>query len=415
MSARQPLLIVAPLLASLACGGSPRGPSAASAVLRATDAATCEVAGLTTAQVQLLAGAATVLVRTEQGTGSGFLIGSGDDQLVVSNYHVVASGSQHVAELTLADGTQRRAELEVVKVSREQDLALLRPLGVLGSAGLPVRTETPAVGASVAVLGYPGVAGSAPVLTLEPGTVTASSRQLGATDFIQTNANINPGNSGGPLVDSCGRVLGVVTGRHTSTERLGLAIPARVVNDLLAEYRKPAPAPEKAAESQLQRLLTEVKFRRSDKASQFFAREYVDKRAREELLQVNDRGQAKLLELAASQRKKGRDFAKLPEPERSKLVLAKLTANEVYAVGLVTRVAKKELGPYEAAQAWLGFGAADLFGPLDDVWLENVSLTKAGCMDAYATVADAGQTRRYVVHLHHQNGEWLVNDLKQTR
>jgi S1-C subfamily serine protease len=414
MSARHLLCTIAPLAAALACSNYP-GARAPAATAPSAEAASCGASGLTPAQLQLLAGAATVLVRTEQGSGSGFLVESGGEQLVVSNYHVVATGSQHVAEVVLRDGTQRRAPLEVVKVSRDQDLALLRPLGALSSLRLPLLAETPVIGTSVAALGYPGVAGSAPVLTLEPGTVTASSRQLGSNAFIQTNANVNPGNSGGPLVDSCGRVLGVVSGRHTSTERLGLAIPASAVNDLLLEYRKPQPQPERAAESQLQRFFTEVKFRRSDKASEFFAREYVDKQARGELLKVGERGRTKLEELMSGLRKKGRDFAKLPEAERNKLVLAKLSSNEVYALGLVTRVANKEVGAYEAAQAWLGFGAADLFGRVDDVWLENVSLTKSGCVDAYATVADAGETRRYVVHLHHQNGEWLVNDVKQTR
>jgi serine protease Do len=78
------------------------------------------------------------------------------------------------------------------------------------------------VGEGVAALSYPGVAGSAFVRTFEPGTVTAVQRHLGSVDFIQTNANINPGNSGGPLVDSCGKVVGVAAARHRSTERLGL-------------------------------------------------------------------------------------------------------------------------------------------------------------------------------------------------
>jgi S1-C subfamily serine protease len=416
MSACHLPFVFALLLATLACRGYPAARARdAAAPPASAESSSCEASGLTTAQLQRLAGAATVLVRTERGSGSGFLVESGQEQLVVSNYHVVAAGTRHVAEVVLRDGAQRSAPLEVVKVSREQDLALLRPLGALGGRRLPLLVETPAIGTSVAALGYPGVAGSAPVLTLEPGTVTASTRLLGSHAFIQTNANINPGNSGGPLVDSCGRVLGVVTGRHASTERLGLAIPASAVSDLLAEYKKPQPKPERAAESQLQRFFTEVKFRRSDKASQFFAREYVDKRAREELVSVGERASAKMGQLTSGLRKKGRDLSKLPEAEQNKLILAKLTSNEAYALGLLSRVGRKQLGEYEAAQAWLAFGAADSFGALDDVWVEKVSLTQSGCVDAYATVADGGQTRRYVVHLHHQNGEWLVEDLKQTR
>jgi S1-C subfamily serine protease len=414
MLARHRLLILFPLLTTVACAGYPGSRSAAGPA-PSSSAAECGSAQLRPEELQLRASGATVLVRTEQGTGSGFIVQQGDEQLVISNYHVVASGTQHAAEVTLPDGSQRRAVLEVVKVSRDNDLALLKPLSELSPYRLPLRAETPGIGTNVAVLGYPGVAGSTPVLTLEPGTVTASSRQLGRTDFIQTNANINPGNSGGPLVDSCGRVLGVVTGRHLSTERLGLAIPSRAVSDLLSEYQKPQPAPEKVAEAQLHRFFTEVKFRRSDKAAQFFTREYVDQRAREDLVQVSARGQKKLDELDASLRKKGRELGKLPEAERSRLILAKLAPSEVFALGLVSRVGKKELQPYEAAQRWLQFGSAELFGALDDAWVESVDVAKSGCIDAYATVSDAGQTRRYVVHLHHQNGEWLVNELKQAR
>lgn len=358
---------------------------------------------------------ATVMVLSNHGMGSGFVIDGEREQLIVTNYHVVASGTEHVADLTLPDGSQRRASVEVVKVSRERDLALLRPVGNLGTSALALRTQTPSIGSSVAAIGYPGVSGSKPVLTFEPGTVTSSSRQLGRVDFIQTNANINPGNSGGPLVDSCGQVVGVVAGRHTSTERLGLVIPAQAVTDLVAEYRKPAPPPERAAEAQVQRFLTEVKFRRSDNASQYFAREYVEKVATQDLARVGTLGQTKLEELAAGARKKGRDFAKLPEAEKERQIRGKLSASEMYAFGLLTQVSSKKVGSYEAAQAWLGFGSADLFGPVEDVWLEKVSLTNGGCVDAYATVSSAGEIRRFVVHMHHQNGEWLVADLKQVR
>jgi len=107
------------------------------------------------------------------------------------------------------------------------------------------------------------------------------------------------------------------------------------VSDLLAEYRKPQPVPEKAAEEQLHRFLTQVKFRRSDKAAEFFAREHVDARAREELQQAALRGQKRLEELDAAWRRKGRDFSKLPATERVRLISAKLAPNEVFAVGLV--------------------------------------------------------------------------------
>lgn len=404
--------LLCPLLGVACFRPSQSTPKTATAAVAAP---ACSAGPFDASSVERHAAPATVMVLSNHGMGSGFVINGEREQLIVTNYHVVASGTEHVADLTLPDGSQRRASVEVVKVSRERDLALLRPIGNLGTSALALSAQTPSIGSNVAAIGYPGVTGSKPVLTFEPGTVTSSSRQLGRVDFIQTNANINPGNSGGPLVDSCGRVVGVVVGRHASTERLGLVIPAQAVTDLVAEYRKPAPPPQQAAEAQVQRFFTEVRFRRSDNASQYFAREYVEKVATQDLARVGALGQSKLEELAVGARKKGRDFSKLPEAEKERQIRAKLSASEMYAFGLVSQVGTKKLGSYEAAQAWLGFGSADMFGAMDDVWLENVNLTKSGCVDAYATVSSAGQVRRFVVHMHHQNGEWLIADLKQVR
>jgi S1-C subfamily serine protease len=205
----------------------------------APTAATSCTGSFNASLIEKQAGPATLLIATNAGTGSGFVIRDGQEQLVVSNYHVVAAGVGHVAVQALADGGQRRIPLEVVQVSRERDLALLRPSAKLSDQSLPLSAKAPDIGASVAAVGYPGVAGSNLALTFEPGTVTATERQLNAMSFIQTNANINPGNSGGPLVDGCGQVVGVVTALHNTTQRVGLVIPAQAVNELLAQYHQP--------------------------------------------------------------------------------------------------------------------------------------------------------------------------------
>ena len=63
-------------------------------------------------------------------------------------------------------------------------------------------------------------------------------------DLIQTDAAINPGNSGGPVIDLSGRLVGIssakmaFTPQGVPTQGLGFAIPAEVVRDSVAQFKK---------------------------------------------------------------------------------------------------------------------------------------------------------------------------------
>jgi S1-C subfamily serine protease len=56
-----------------------------------------------------------------------------------------------------------------------------------------------------------GDAAAAPELTAQSGAVTVIQTFPTGTEIIIHSADISPGNSGGPLVDTCGRVVGVNT------------------------------------------------------------------------------------------------------------------------------------------------------------------------------------------------------------
>jgi serine protease Do len=158
-------------------------------------------------------------------TGSGFAVAPG---LVVTNHHVVQGASQAVEIDTFviperdAGGQSKKAS--VTQTWADADLALLSAPG-LSSPPLTIARAEPGKEAIVRALGYPGVTDEVRKLSLteilrpqEP-YVTSGSIALfssiapggGRIDTIFHTAAINPGNSGGPLIDACGRVIGVNT------------------------------------------------------------------------------------------------------------------------------------------------------------------------------------------------------------
>jgi S1-C subfamily serine protease len=167
------------------------------------------------------------------GAGSGFVY---DDVHVVTNQHVVSDGGD--AELRFADGAWRTGE--VVGTDAYTDLAVVRVASLPADATpLPVASENPSPGRSVAALGNPiGLDGS-----VTAGIVSGSNRSMGTSngfaipDVVQTDAAINPGNSGGPLVaaadDGGYEVVGV--NRAKAGDNIGFAVSPAIVSRVVPE------------------------------------------------------------------------------------------------------------------------------------------------------------------------------------
>lgn len=173
--------------------------------------------------------------------GSGVIIDP--HGLVLTNYHVIATGGDITIELT--DGA--RFSAEVVGSSPEHDLAVLR---AKTTGALPFvqmgKSHDLMIGETVIAIGNPfGLAH-----TVTTGVISALHRTLRTedrdyADFIQTDASINPGNSGGPLLSIDGGLIGVNTAIYNNAQGIGFAIPIdkakRIVADLIAygEVRRP--------------------------------------------------------------------------------------------------------------------------------------------------------------------------------
>ncbi|MCW1381425.1 serine protease [Novosphingobium sp. KCTC 2891] len=152
------------------------------------------------------------------GHGTGFAVAP---NLVVTNAHVVEALRQDDSLIAGVVPPEGRAGVQarVVAFSPGNDLALLR---IDGKGMLPAATLYPGAvqdGAEVFAVGYPGNVDLAQGLSMadlvNPQTAVKtrgyvsggrSSRQF---DTILHTAPLGSGNSGGPLLDSCGRVVGV--------------------------------------------------------------------------------------------------------------------------------------------------------------------------------------------------------------
>jgi len=192
-------------------------------------------------------------------TGSGFAVAPGK---VVTNHHVVQGVAQAAEVDTFViperdmGGVAQRAT--VIQTWSDADLTLLSA-PTLTAPAMPIAKATPGKDATVHALGYPGVTDAVRNLSLtqilSPSEtyVTQGSIALYSSiapggqriDTIFHTAAINPGNSGGPLIDACGRVIGVNTwgagaqlaadGQVTAPQGQFVATRASVLAQFLAD------------------------------------------------------------------------------------------------------------------------------------------------------------------------------------
>jgi serine protease Do len=169
----------------------------------------------------------TALVLSQAGAGTGFFVAPG---ILVTNQHVVA-GPWEGDKVIVTSRKMGRAQVGqvIAAVSGGQvggkDFAVVRLVDGMppGTGVLPLAGE-PAALKEVVAAGYPanvvlndknfeallkGNVGAAPEVVLTRGEVSAVQNRDGNLPSVAHTAAISPGNSGGPLIDMCGRVVGI--------------------------------------------------------------------------------------------------------------------------------------------------------------------------------------------------------------
>lgn len=163
-----------------------------------------------------------VMIETESGKqGSGFLYNSEGD--LITNAHVVAG----TGSVTIKTADARELKGEVIGISTETDVAVVRVPGLSGTEPLQiVRGGKAEVGDEVLAVGSPlGFQN-----TVTTGIISGVGRSFEIepylySDLYQISAPIAPGNSGGPLVDKkTGEVIGINSAGYEQGS-IGFSIP----------------------------------------------------------------------------------------------------------------------------------------------------------------------------------------------
>jgi S1-C subfamily serine protease len=187
---------------------------------------------------------AVVSIRTSQGSGTGFLVGS--DGTIVTNDHVVESNQRVIVRFG-TDGGQ--IDADVLGADPSSDLAVLSiPKSSIPKDTKPLQfadSRNVRVGDMVLAIGNPFNLDR----TATEGIVSALGRDIEApnhytiNNVIQTDAPINPGNSGGPLLDDSAHVIGVNSqiatgGAGTGNVGIGFAVPSNTVRQVVPILKK---------------------------------------------------------------------------------------------------------------------------------------------------------------------------------
>jgi len=166
-----------------------------------------------------------VYIEGDDGSGSGFFVAP---DVVLTNNHVI-SFNKNLKVISFRGATR---PAKIIATDTVLDLALLDVKG-MDVEPLQWREKPIKLIDDVFALGFPGDRRD---ISITKGIVSGLKTDSdNSRQYIQTDSALNPGNSGGPLIDQCGRVVGINTMTMRNNQNVGLAIKTEQAQKRIAE------------------------------------------------------------------------------------------------------------------------------------------------------------------------------------
>ena len=162
-----------------------------------------------------------------QVAGSGFLL-TGDGYFVTNN-HIVRDADSVYVQSTKGEVYKAR----VVYTDKAHDLAFLQLCDDSAFRSMPpvpysFDARPSDLGERVYTLGYPREE-----IVYGEGYLSSGTGYRGDSTAYQVAIGVNPGNSGGPLLDEKGNVIGIISGKQTTSEGVSFAVKTNYLLEAL--------------------------------------------------------------------------------------------------------------------------------------------------------------------------------------
>lgn len=178
--------------------------------------------------------------------GTGFAISN--NGYLVTNYHVVAGADSIYIQSTKGETYKATSVFEDIS----SDLAILKITdSTFKGQPIPYTLKPQGIprGEYVYTLGFPR-----DEVVYGEGYISAQTGFNGDTTAYQVSIPVNPGNSGAPLMDNKGNVVGIVTGKQTTSDGIAFAVKTANLKRLLDEMKDKLPKKEWNHKSRMEGL-----------------------------------------------------------------------------------------------------------------------------------------------------------------